>query len=166
MRLYPRSILALSLLILLFLFSACSHVLYSQGSINTNKVISVVNGQTESKLTLIAIRGSDKFFADFKQWSDFFVTQLTTELEKRGVRTNPQGDYTFTVSVSNLRLFWGAWAVRCIVDVHVARSDGAWAKTYEGNNAGHNIDRAIDGAIHKAVALIIGDPEFQKVLSE
>lgn len=166
MRIYPKFILVLSLLMLLLLFSACSHVVYPLGPINTSKVISVVNAQTDSKLTLIAIRGYDKFAANFKHWSDFFVAQLVTELEKRGVRVNPQGDYTFTVSVSNLRLFWGAWADRCIVDVQVARSDGKWAKTYEGNNVGYNINRAIDGATHKAVAAIIGDPDFQRALSE
>ncbi|OGP83206.1 MAG: hypothetical protein A2Z08_06070 [Deltaproteobacteria bacterium RBG_16_54_11] len=176
MRIYPKCILALSLLMLPLLFSACSQVVYPRGSIpvamdkvgpiSTNKVISLVNAQTESKLTLVAVQGSNKFFADFKQWSDFIVVQLGTELEKRGVRVKPESDYVFKVSVPNLRFFWGAWSIRCIVNVQVERKDGKWAKTYEGNNAGQNINRAIDGAVHRAVAAIIGDPDFQRALSE
>jgi hypothetical protein len=176
MRTYPKFILALSFLMLPLLFSACSQVVYPRGPIpvemsdvgpiNTSKVISLVNEQNESKLTLIAVQGSNKFFADFKQWSDFIVVQLGSELEKRGVQVKPGGDHVFKVSVPNLRFFWGTWAVRCIVNVQVARSDSKWTKTYEGNNAGQNINRAIDGAVHKAVASIIGDPDFQRALSE
>jgi hypothetical protein len=176
MRTYLKFILALSLLSVALLFSACSHVVYPRGPIpvemdkvgpiKTSKVISIVNAQTESKVTLIAIQGSDKFYADFKQWSDFFVAQLVTELEKRGVQVKPEGDYVLKVSVSNLRFFWGTWAVRCIVNVQVERKDGKWAKTYEGNNAGQNINRAIDGAAHKAIAAIIGDLDFQRALSD
>src|SRR4030042_2762476 len=176
MRKYIQCIFALFFLIFPLLFSACSHVVYPRGSIpvdmdkvgpiNSGKVVSLVNAQTESKLTLVAVQGSDKFFADFKQWSDFIVVQLGTELEKRGVRVKPESDYVFKVSVPNLRFFWGAWSIRCIVNVQVERKDGKWAKTYEGNNAGQNINRAIDGAVHRAIAAIISDPDFQRALAE
>ena len=176
MRNYVKSSFALFFLMLPLLFSACSHVVYPRGAIpvdvakvgqiNTTKVIALQNAQTESKLTLVAVQGSDKFYADFKQWSDFIVVQLGTELEKRGVRVKPEGNNVFKISVPNLRFFWGAWAIRCIVNVQVERKDGKWAKTYEGNNAGQNINRAIDGAVHKAVEAIIGDADFQKALAE
>lgn len=176
MRKYIQCIFALFFLMLPLLFSACSHVVYPRGPIpvdmdkvgpiNSGKVVSLVNAQTESKLTLVAVQGSDKFFADFKQWSDFIVVQLGTELEKRGVRVKPEGDYVFKVSVPNLRFFWGTWSIRCIVNVQVERKDGKWAKTYEGNNAGQNINRAIDGAVHRAIAAIISDPDFQRALAE
>jgi len=177
MRKYIKCIFALFFLMLPLLFSACSHVVYPRGpipvdmakvgQISTHKVISLQNAQTESKLTLVAVQGSDKFYADFKQWSDFIVAQLGTELEKRGVRVKPEGDYVVKVSVSNLRFFWGAWgAIRCIVNVQVERKDGKWGKTYEGNNAGQSMNRAIDGAVHRAIAAIIGDPDFQKALAE
>jgi len=176
MRIYQKFILAVCFLILTLLFSACSHIVYPRGpipvemdkvgQINTSKEISFVNELTESKLTLVAVKGSDKFFADFKQWTDFIIAQLGNELQGRGVQVKPEGDYVLKVSVPNLRFFWGAWAVRCIVNVQVERSDGKWAKTYEGNNAGQSIERAVDGAVHKVVAAIIGDPDFQRAISE
>jgi len=176
MRKYIKCIFALFFLMLPLLFSGCSQIVYPRGAIpvdmakvgqiSTNKVISLLNAQTESKLTLVAVQGSNKFFADFKQWSDFIVAQLGTELEKRGVQVKPEGNNVFKISVPNLRFFWGSWAVRCIVNVQVERKDGKWAKTYEGNNAGQNINRAIDGAVHKAVEAIIGDPDFQRALAE
>jgi len=176
MRIYPQFILTLCLLILILLFSACSHIVYPRGSIpvemdkvgqiDTTKEITLINDVAESKLTLVAVKGSDKFFADFKQWTDFIIAQLENELKVRGVQVKPEGDYVVKVSVPNLRFFWGAWAVRCIVNVQVERSDGKWAKTYEGNNAGQYIERAVDGAVHKVVAAIIGDSDFQRSISE
>jgi len=56
------------------LSSGCSHVIYPRGpipvkmdvvgSMDAKKVVSFVNGVTESKLTLVATKGSDKYFAD------------------------------------------------------------------------------------------------------
>jgi hypothetical protein len=79
-------ILAPSLLLLAFMLAACSHVVYpltpipvemdKVGQINTTKAISLVNGQTESKLNLVAVQGSDKYFVDFKQWNDFIITHI------------------------------------------------------------------------------------------
>ena len=176
MRISRTYILATSLLILALMLAACSHVVYplnpipvemdKVGPINTTKAIALVNGQTESKLNLVAVQGSDKYFVDFKQWSDFIVTQLGSELAKRKVQVKPQGDYTFKVSVTSVRFFWGAFQVRCIANVQVERSDGKWSKSFEANNSGANINRAIDGAAYKAVAAIIGDPDFQRALSE
>jgi hypothetical protein len=176
MRIARTYILVASLLILALMLAACSHVVFpltpipvemdKVGPINTTKAIALVNGQTESKLTLVTVLGSDKYFADFKQWGDFVVAQLRSELEKRKVQVKPQGDYAFKVSVTNVRFFKGAFAIRCIVNVQLDRSDGKWSKTFEGNNAGGDINRAIDGAVYKAVAAIIGDLDFQRALSE
>ena len=173
----PRKcILFLFILILPFLLSACSHVVYPRGPIpvgmdkvgriDTHQEISLINKVAESKLTLAAVQGYDKFLVDYKHWTDLIVDQLKTELAKRGVQVKPQGDHTFNISTTNIRYFWGAWAVRCIVNVRVERSDGAWSKEYEGNNAGHQINRATDGAVHKVVAEIIGDYGFTKALQE
>lgn len=177
MRITRRYILAPVLLLLAFMLAACSHVVYpltpipvemdKVGQINATKAISLVNGQTESKLNLVAVQGSDKYFVDFKQWSDFIVTQLGSELAKRNVQVKPQGDYTFKVSVTSVRFFWGAFgAVRCIANVQVERGDGKWSKSFEANNAGGNINRAIDGATYKAVVAIMGDLDFQKAISQ
>ena len=165
------------LMVVIFLISACSHVVFPRGQIpvkmdvvgpiDTTKEISFVNQQTESKLTLIATQGAHKYFADFKQWTDLIVDQLEFELKNRGVQVSSSGDYTFNVSVNNARLFWGTWATRCIVNVRVEKSDGAWSKTFEGNNASPaSLNRSIDGAVHRAVEAILKDRGFMNALSQ
>ncbi len=157
--------------------SACSHVVFPRGPIpvkmdtvgpiETTEEISFVNQQTESKLTLIGSQGAHKYLADFKQWTDLVVDQLESELKKRGVRVNPSGDYTFNVSVDNARLFWGAWAIRCIVNVRVEKDDGTWSKTFEGNNASPaTLYRAIDGAVYRAVEAVLKDSSFKNAISQ
>ena len=165
------------LMVVIFLISACSHVVFPRGQIpvkmgivgpiETTKEISFVNRQTESKLTLMATQGSHKYFADFKQWTDLVVDQLESELKNRGVQVNPSGDYTFNVSVDDARLFWGAWATRCIVNVRVEKSDGTWSKTFEGNNASPgSLNRSIDGAVYRAVEAILKDSGFRNAISQ
>jgi hypothetical protein len=165
------------LMVVIFLISACSHVVFPRGPIpvemdivgpiDTSKEISFVNRQTESKLTLIATQGAHKYFADFKQWTDLVVDQLESELKKRGVQVKPSGDYTFNVSVDNARIFWGTWAIRCIVNVRVEKSDGTWSKTFEGNNASPaTLYRAIDGAVYRAVEAILKDSGFREAISQ
>jgi hypothetical protein len=171
-----KIILAVSLLILTFLFSSCSHVVYPRGPIPvemdtvgpivSSNEISLVNAVRESKQTLVATKGSDKFFADYHKWTEFIVGQLQTELEKRNVKVKPESNNVFEITVPSLRFFWGSWAVRCIVNVQVARGDGTWGKTYEGNNAGYTIERAIDGAVHKAIVEILRDESFRSAISK
>ena len=175
MRIKSKVIFAVSLLILTLLFSACSHIVYPRGPIpvEMDKVgpivssneISLVNAVKESKQTLVATNGSDKFFADYHKWTDFIVDQLQTELVKRNVQVKPESNNIFKVTVPSLRFFWGSWAIRCIVNVQIERSDGTWGKTYEGNNAGRFIERAIDGAVHKAIVEILRDEGFRSAIS-
>jgi hypothetical protein len=136
------------------------------GPIVSSNEISLVNAVRESKQTLVATKGSDKFFADYHKWTEFIVGQLQTELEKRNVKVKPESNNVFEVTVPSLRFFWGSWAVRCIVNVQVASGDGTWGKTYEGNNAGYNIERAIDGAVHKAIVEILRDESFRSAISK
>jgi hypothetical protein len=173
---YPKSILVLFLFIFAVLFSACSHVVYPRGPIpvtmdvvgpiDTPNEISFVNGVAESNLILIATYGAHKYLADFKQWTDLIIDQLETELERRGVRVKPDGGDIFTVSVENARLFWGAWATRCIVNVRIDKGDGTWSKMFEGNNTSPaSLYRSIDGAAYKVVVAIIEDQDFKKAIS-
>jgi len=80
------------------MFSACSHVIAPTrqipvkmevvGPIDTSKEIYIVNGITESKLTLVGVIELEKYFVDFELWTDFIVDQLESELQKRGVKVN------------------------------------------------------------------------------
>jgi hypothetical protein len=78
------------------LFSGCSHVVYPRGAIavkmdvvgsmEAKKTVSFANGVTDSKLTLVATQGTDKYFANYQQWTSSIVSQLESELGNRGYR--------------------------------------------------------------------------------
>jgi hypothetical protein len=133
---------------------------------NVNKAISVQNGVTESKLTMIASQGFHKYYADYNVWTSFIVGQLETELRSRGVQVSPDSQEVFKVKVEQASLHWGSFSTRCIVNVRVERKDGTWSKSYEGNNASPaNLYRAIDGAVYKAVVAVLGDNDFRNAIS-
>jgi len=131
---------------------------------DAKKVVSFINGVTESRLTLIATQGTDKYFADYKQWTSSIVSQLESELRNRGVQIKPEGEVGFKVGVESVGLFWGAFATRCIVRARVEKTDGTWSRTYEGNNASNHFNRAIDGAVYKVVVAIMGDQDFKNTM--
>jgi hypothetical protein len=164
------------LLMVLFalLFSGCSQVIYPRGSIpvkmdvvgsmDAKKVVSFTNGVPDSKLTLIATQGSQKYFVDYKHWSGSIVSQLEDELRKRGVQIKPESEVGFKVAVESVGLFWGAFSQRCIVRARAEKIDGTWSKSYEGNNASGNFNRAIDGAVYKVVVGIMEDQDFKNAI--
>ena len=96
MSLFPKGTLTSLVLILAFLFSACSHVVAPRGPIEvemdvvgpieTSKEISIINGLVESGPSQVGVCGDYKYLADFELWTDFVVDQLETDLKKRGVR--------------------------------------------------------------------------------
>jgi hypothetical protein len=158
---------------LTFLFSACSHVTVPRGpiqvkmdvvgSLDIPKEISFENGVPDSKLTLIGSQGFHKWYADYRVWTSFIVNHLETELRSRGVKvTTPGGGTPFRVKVEQAGLYWGSFAIRCVVNVRVEKMDGTWSKIYEGNNASPaTLYRAVDGAVYKAVVAILEDKDFR-----
>ncbi len=168
--------LLFSLLMVSFvlLFSGCSHVVNPRGpipvkmevvgSMDARKTVSFANGVAESKLILIATQGTDKYWANYNQWTSLIVSQLESELRNRGVQIKPESEVRFKVAVESVGLFWGAFASRCIVRVRVEKTDGAWSRSYEGNNASNHFNRAIDGAVYKVVVAILGDQDFRNAL--
>jgi len=168
--------LVFPLLVVLFalVFSGCSHVVYPRGpiavkmdvvgSMEAKKAVSFANGVADSKLTLVATQGTHKYFADYKQWTSSIVSQLEDELKNRGVQVKPESEVGFKVVVESVGLFWGSFSQRCIVRARVEKIDGTWSRTYEGNNASINFNRAIDGAVYKLVVAIMGDQDFKNTM--
>ena len=167
-----RLVLTLSIVILTFLFSACSHVMIPRGPIpvkmdivgamNVNKAISVQNDVPESRLTMIASQGFHKYYADYRVWTGFIVNHLETELRSRGVQVSPDSQDVFKVRIEQAAIYWGSFSTRCVVNVRVERKDGAWSKSYEGNNSSPaSLYRSIDGAVYKAVVAILQDRDFK-----
>ena len=169
-----KLVFPLLMVLLALLFSGCSQVVYPRGaiavkmdvigSIDAKKVVSFTNGVPESKLTLVATQGNQKYFVDYKHWTGSIVSQLEDELRKRGVQVKLESDVSFKVSVESVGLFWGAFSQRCIVRARADKMDGTWSKNYEGNNASDNFDRAVDGAVYKVVVTIMEDQDFRNAI--
>lgn len=172
-----RLVVTLLIVILTFLFSACSHVMMPRGPIpvkmevvgamNANKAIFLQNDVPDSKLTIIASQGAHKYYADYRVWTGFIVNQLETELRNRGVQISPDSQDVFRVRVEQAGLYWGSFSTRCIINVRVERKDGTWSRSFEGNNTSPmSLYRSIDGAVYKAVVAILQDKEFTNTLSK
>lgn len=164
--------LLLTSVIVIFLFSGCSHVSVPRGpiqvktevvgSLDIPKEISFENGALDSKLTLIGSQGFHKWYADYRVWTSFIVNHLETELRSRGVKVTPGSGTPFRVKVEQAGLYWGSFSIRCVVNVRLEKTDGTWSKIYEGNNSSPaTLYRAVDGAVYKAVVAMLQDKDFK-----
>lgn len=162
----PRVLVTSLSVILALLFSACSHVAVPRspipvkmeivGAMVIDKEVSFENGVTESKLNLVGTDGADKWYADYKVWSSFIVSQLENELRSRGVPIRPESQNAFKVRVESVAVYFGFATSRCILLARVEKKDGTWSKAYEANNSsgkGHWY-RAVDGAVYRVVVAI------------
>lgn len=167
-----KLVLASLIMTLTFLFSACSHVTVPRGpiqvkmdvvgSLDIPEEISFENGVPDSKLTLIGSQGFHKWYADYRAWTSFIINHMETELRNRGVKVTAGSGTPFKVKVEQAGLYWGSFAIRCVVNVRVEKMDGTWSKIYEGNNASPaTLYRAVDGAVYKAVVAILQDKDFK-----
>ena len=68
------------------------------------------------------------------------------------------------LAITRVNLFWGAWAIRCILSLRVETGDG-YIQEFEGNNASPStLYRACDGAVTKAVAALLNDGQIRQYL--
>jgi hypothetical protein len=170
----PKFFLSWFLILLALLFFACTHVAGPDrqipvsmdivGPIIAHNEISLVNNQNK-RLELVSSGLGHKCYVNYQQWTEFIVNQLKEELEKRGVKVNPESDIVFRVSVQDLKFYSGTFAARCVVKVLVGRPDIAWSNIYEGNYVSMSDERYMNGATYRAVEAILGDRGFQKALS-
>jgi hypothetical protein len=172
-----KMILILFGVTLSLLFLGCSHVTVPRGpiqvkmdvvgSLDIPKEISFENGVPDSKLTLIGSQGFHKWYADYRVWTSFIVNHLETELRSRGVKVTPDSGNIFRVKVEQAGLYWGSFAIRCVVNVRLEKKEGTWSKTYEGNNSSPaTLYRAVDGAVHKSVVAILQDKDFKNAIMQ
>lgn len=159
-----RLLLALFLLILAILFSACSHTIYSRGpipaktdvvsSIDANKESSSVNDLTESKLIPVALQSIHEYFLDFEQRRDSIVDQFESTLQKIGFQADPEAEYILRVSFQNGRFFWGAQAIRYNLNFQVEMNDNEWSTIYQNSAAHHYMNREVDDVAYRFLVVM------------
>ena len=141
------------------------------GSIDGAKTTSFINTHEKSKVTLVEYKqkipiSKTYYDVDFKQVADFIITQLEEELKKKGLKIDSGSDNAIKIGVEKVEISQGMVSLSSVISLRVEKGDGTWFKTYRvEDSSGLSIQRAFNGAVHKAVIAILKDDEFKKSIS-
>jgi hypothetical protein len=132
--------------------------------LNLNQAVSVVNNQHSENMVLMGAQGFHKWLGNMHLWTEVAAELLRSELINRGSTVTSDAPKELKLAITRVNLFWGAWAIRCILSLRVETGDG-YIQEFEGNNASPaTLYRACDGAVTKAVAALLNDDQIRQYL--
>jgi len=122
--------------------------------------VHLVNAQPLSEPQLFAGFGGHTHYANYNEWTEFFIRYWTEELTKRGVAVGPQSGNKISVRLDDFRMFQGFAKIRTNMRVHLWSSDNTWKKEYdETDTSGWSLGRAFGSLIYHTVEKLMNDPE-------
>jgi uncharacterized lipoprotein YajG len=164
-----NAVKVLFLLVSLFLVG-CAHT-WSPGSVpeigldtvsqyQEKFSVDLINDQPITTPALFAAIGGHKHYANYNEWTQFFIDDFTKELTKRGVNVSKDSPNKLKVRLGNFAFFQGFAKVRVNMTVVLTSADGKWSKTYEETDtSGWSMGRAFGSIIYHTIEKILKDPE-------
>ncbi len=130
-----------------------------------NKVCSVhlINAQTDTGQTYIGDY-THKWWANLRLWTDSSINLLADELKKRDVEINEKSPIFLKLSITQVNLFWQFKEVGCVVNLLVKAGNG-YKINIEEKNVAHDLYDSCDGAVSKAVATLLKNPNIRRYLA-
>lgn len=163
---------ALACAVLLAATSACSHFYVPRQVPITEVEIAGFKGGAAVDLrnvapegrVLVGSQGVHRWYGDHRQWTDAAIALMKGELSARGAQVGGGAAKPLDLEVTGANLIWGFAAIRCILNLRATTADGR-VFAAEGNNASPaTVYRAMDGALSRAVAGLLSNPELRAYL--
>jgi hypothetical protein len=127
--------------------------------------ISLVNGQPSTEERLYDKKA--KYNANYNAWTDVAIQVANRELTARGLSIEEGADKQLTMAIEDVITETGWTQIQTRVIMKVQTGDG-YSSQYIGRN--HSVmiaklERQADGAVMRAVAAMLGDPEIVMYLT-
>lgn len=169
-----QSIKMIRVILLVFsavLVSACSPVLiksdpmafpFEPGEVPEYKnktSVTVGNGYDESKIVTLSSFGRG-LEGDLQQYTETTVDILTRELEDRSINVREGSDKTVVLHVYNVAFEQGMWVLHTTLQLEAELGNGKKVVTEGDNRSPANAWRSVNGALKRAVVLLMKHPDF------
>lgn len=165
-----------SVLALALLFSGCvsdkyytpkpdTHKLDEIAEFSGDTIVSLVNGQPSIEERLY--HKQSKYHANFNAWTDVAIQIVNRELTARGLSIQEGAGKQLTMSIEDVLTETGWTQIQTRVIMKVDTGDG-YSSQYIGRNhsvMAANLKRQADGAVMRAVAAMLADPEIVMYLT-
>ncbi|HMK56896.1 MAG TPA: hypothetical protein VK448_09700 [Dissulfurispiraceae bacterium] len=121
--------------------------------------VDLINNQPDTTPQLFAASGGHSHYANYNEWTDFFIKTYTAELTRRGAAVSAESPNKMKVKLSNFQFFQGFAKVRANIKVTLNTDDG-WTKAYEETDtSGWSLGRAFGSVIYHTIEKLLQDPE-------
>jgi len=122
--------------------------------------VELVNDQPDTEWKLFAGVGGHTHYANYNEWTQFFVNYWSEELTKRGAEVSPESKNKILVKLDHFQFFQGFAKVRTNFSITLTNPDGSWKKEYEETDtSGWSMGRAFGSLIHHSVMKLMMDPD-------
>jgi|GEM_PF-4795858 len=153
-----------------FILAGCAHTwspgespdvaLDVVGTYKENLSVELINNQQNTTPQLFAGVGGHTHYANYKEWTQFFVNKYESELTKRGVAVTKDSPNKIKIKLYDFAFFQGFAKVRVNMKVHLESGDGKWSKVYEETDtSGWSMGRAFGSIIYHTIEKLLKDPE-------
>ena len=164
-----KGIIYLVIFIMMFL-SGCAHTLSPSQipSIDLSAVASyqqdlsvdLINDQPNRTPKLFAGISGHTYYANYNEWTQFFIQRYAAELLKRGVKVSKDSQNKMRIKLSNFAMFQGFAKVRVNITVLLTFEDGKWSKTFEETDtSGLSWGRAFGSVMYHTMEKLLRDSE-------
>lgn len=126
-----------------------------------NLSVELINDQPNTTPAIYAGIGGHTYYANYNEWTQFFIDCYTAELVKRGAMVSKDSPNKIKVKLSNFAYIQGWAKLRVNMVVQMSSVDKTWSKTYEETDtSGWSGGRAFGSVIYHTIEKFLKDPEI------
>lgn len=159
-------------LVLVCITTGCSHVwhpgrapeisLDTVGRFDESYSVDLIHDQPDTRLRFFGNAGFHKHYADYNEWTKFFISQYAMELEKRGVKVTKDSANKIKVKLSDFLFAQGFARVRTNIKIRLY-DDMGWQKEYdETDTSGLSIGRAFGSVTYHSIEKLLKEKDVME----
>ena len=135
------------------------------GSFESTYSVELIHDQDDSTLRLFSATRGGKHYADYKEWTTFFIEAYARELTKRGVKVGVGSPHRMAVKLKDFSYRHGFARVRVYMTLVLSDPDGTWEKEIKATAvSGWSTGRAFGSIVHNTIVDLLNDREVMERL--
>jgi hypothetical protein len=132
----------------------------SVGMLGPNLSVELINDQPLKTPQLFGGAGGWTHYANYNEWTEFFIKYWGEELSKRGIAVGPQSPNKINVKLNDFMFIQGFAVVRTNAKIHLSAPDNTWRKVFEETDtSGLSMGRAFGSLVYHTVEKLLVDPD-------
>ncbi len=174
MKLFAKTTSILFLILFAVFSWGCAHVVEPHGPceigtgirpLQTGYSVQLINNQPDTTRVSFASAGIHTYLANYNEWTQYYIDQLSNELTKRNVVVSNKSPNAIRITLSQFLM--ARWTGRGTMTIKLETADGRWFKVYEeSETSAWVIETAFNGDVCHSIEMISNDPEVLEKMHE